>query len=37
MPVKLRAGGVVSVVAVINEDSGPLAGLWPASPNKLVS
>ncbi len=37
MPVKLRAGGVVSVVAAINEDSGPLAGLWPASANKLVS
>ena len=30
MPVKLRARGVVSVDAAINEDDGPLAGLWPA-------
>ena len=35
MPVKLRAGGVVSVDAAINEDSGPLAGLWPACANEL--
>ena len=35
MQVKLRAGGVAFVDAFINEDSGQLAGPWPAYAHDL--
>ena len=36
MPVKFRAGGVVSIDAAINEDSGRLTGIWPAYADVLL-
>ena len=37
MPVRLRAGGVISVNAAIDEGSGPFAGLFSAYARHVLS